>query len=202
MRNLGWFERSSLRRFPRLVFPDDRDAAERVRVAALAAVDAATLPDRASVAIITSSAVVVEADRELVANGLEPDTARARLVEPFRRSAGGAWVGRGTRWMLRTVGARRFVRAMGGARTRRTYGSLFVFEEEVPGAYRQWVRRCGFYDYLARHDVPELSAVFCAWDLLWADEVNRLDRGVRFERPATIADGSDACLFEFRFTGD
>lgn|GEM_PF-4804096 len=154
-----------LSRFPPLVFPDDRDAAGRVRVAALAAADAATLPDRASVAIVTYSAAVLEASRELVAAGVEPDATRARLIEPFRRSAGGAWVGRGTRWMVRTMGARRFVRAMGGERTRRTYGSLFVFdEEEVPGAHRQWVRRCGFYDDLARHGVPELTTVFCAWD--------------------------------------
>ncbi len=67
--------------------------------------------------------------------------------------------------MVRTMGARRFVRAMGGERTRRTYGSHFVFEEEeVPGAHRQWVRRCGFYDDLAHHGVPELTTVLCAWD--------------------------------------
>lgn len=197
---LPWTARAFLRAFPKRVFPDDPAAARRVRRAALEALEQETPPDAAGAAIVLYAAAVLAAHRELLTRGLSLAHARDALVEPFRRAAGGPWVRWTTRLLLRLMGPRRFLRAMGGERTHRSYGALFVFaQDEAPGRHRHWVLRCGFHDYLARRGAAFLTPVFCAWDALWADEIHRHGRTLRFHRPQTIADGADRCLFEFRF---
>jgi len=179
------------------VFGNDQRAARRIRRAALAALARPWLPDRASGAIALYTAAVLEAYRLLLERGVSREEARALLAEAFSWAAGGHWVRLGTRMLLRILGPRRFVERFGGEATRRSFGALFSFEvERAPGHFVQRVTRCGFHTLLAEVGAPELTPVFCAWDRLWADEVNRIP-GVRFSRPATIAEGAPACVFAF-----
>ncbi len=193
-----------LHHFGRLLFPEDREARRELREAVRRALrEAAPLPDRATENIVVYCAAVLAAYRLLQRRGVAPEAARERLTQIYSQAAGGRWVAGSTRLALRFMDPQRFVRAFGGERARQGYGATFAFvEEEGPDVYRNRVTRCGFHDYLKRHGAPELTQVFCAWDLLWADEINRSERPVRFYRPQTIAEGADACLFEFRFSSD
>ncbi len=194
---LGYFERSFLAAFPRAVFGREREAAQRIRRAAHTALARTRVPDRPSAAIVIYTAAVLEAYRLLQERRVTREEALAMLTEAFQRAAGGRWVRLGTRALLYLLGPRRFVERFGSEGARRGFGALFAFEiERAPGRFTQRVTRCGFHALLEEAGAPELTPVFCAWDRLWADELNRA-RGVRFERPATIAEGASACVFAF-----
>lgn len=59
------------------------------------------------------------------------------------------------------------------------------------------VTRCLYGDFFRRHDAPELTELYCAWDLNWASEVSPAKHGMRFERPSTLAAGKNSCDFVF-----
>jgi len=189
-------------RFPRLVFPNDPRATGWVRGRARELLRQVDLPDAATRDIVLYAASVVAAYEILAEAGWSLDAARGRLCKAFAEAAGGRWVSLGTRWVVRCLGSYRTVRLMGGDWAIRRYGPSFSFSLEVADSQRvvSRVERCGFHDYLRRFGAPELTPVFCAWDLLWADELNRPGTGVRFSRPQTIAEGADACVFAFRFS--
>jgi len=61
------------------------------------------------------------------------------------------------------------------------------------------VTKCGIYDFFKRRQVPELTSIFCKWDNLWANEINKHKCGIEFNRTTTIADNDNTCRFEFDF---
>ena len=79
------------------------------------------------------------------------------------------------------------------------FGSAFRYEWEVRDEARNFVniRRCGYHDFFRTNGAPEVTSVFCTLDIAWADEMRRRNYPVRFERPTTLAQGSDACRFQF-----
>ncbi len=84
-------------------------------------------------------------------------------------------------------------------RTEIVYGVKFnLANESRADVFTSIVWRCRYHDFFVQNRVPEPTSVFCAWDSLWSDEVNR--SGVaRFRRPVTIAAGGQYCRFEFHF---
>ena len=87
-------------------------------------------------------------------------------------------------------------------RGERLYGSYFLFEEELQDEkFSLNVRRCFFHDFFVAHGVPELTGIGCSLDNFWADELKKEKYGVRFERPTTLALGSDMCRFQFTKVG-
>jgi len=59
------------------------------------------------------------------------------------------------------------------------------------------VKRCFYADFFKRNGTPELTYLFCAWDRAYFDSIPA-KYNVRFDRPKTIADGDDVCLFKLR----
>jgi hypothetical protein len=88
-------------------------------------------------------------------------------------------------------------------RGKRMFGAGFEFEHTLRDETRSFfeVRTCFFHDYFTARDAPELTAVFCTLDTVWIDELADPRYGIRFERPATLADGADACSFCFYRAG-
>lgn len=64
------------------------------------------------------------------------------------------------------------------------------------------VERCFFLDVLARHGVPELTTVLCAWDAQWLRAADPAATRLRTERTSTLARGDDACRFRVVRTDD
>ena len=85
------------------------------------------------------------------------------------------------------------------ARGEQRFGRAFRYSSDVRDASRNFVNieRCFFNDFFRRNDARELTAIFCALDKVWAEELARPRYGVRFDRPTTLANDDDACRFQF-----
>lgn len=59
------------------------------------------------------------------------------------------------------------------------------------------ITKCLFNDFFRANGAGELTAVCCAVDNVWAEELAHPRYRVRFERPTTLAAGDDACRFQF-----
>ena len=57
------------------------------------------------------------------------------------------------------------------------------------------ITKCGLADFFIGQDAREVLYIFCAADYVWADALEKY--GIRFERPAILAEGSEACRFQF-----
>ena len=79
------------------------------------------------------------------------------------------------------------------------FGQAFVYDEDVQDATRSFtnIRKCFFNDFFRANGAPELTSIFCALDKIWADALEEQRYGVRFDRPTTLAQGDDACRFQF-----
>jgi predicted nucleic-acid-binding Zn-ribbon protein len=79
------------------------------------------------------------------------------------------------------------------------FGPAFKYAQDVQDATRSFItiQRCGYFDFFRAHGAAEATRVFCALDIAWADELTRRRYPVSFERPTTIAQGDDACRFQF-----
>lgn len=77
------------------------------------------------------------------------------------------------------------------------FGEAWTYEQGIMDARRCFVnvRKCGFSDFLLANDARELLYVMCVLDYDWADALE--EYGVGFERPTILAEGSDACRFQF-----
>jgi hypothetical protein len=77
------------------------------------------------------------------------------------------------------------------------FGQAWTYEQGVKDRRRCFVniRKCGFADFLLAHDARDLLYVICAGDYVWADALEDYD--IRLERPTLLAEGSDACRFQF-----
>jgi hypothetical protein len=86
------------------------------------------------------------------------------------------------------------------ARGEQRFGRAFRYSADVRDTTRNFVNieRCFFNDFFRRNDARELTSIFCALDKVWAEELAKPRYGVRFDRPTTLANGDDACRFQFR----
>jgi hypothetical protein len=64
-------------------------------------------------------------------------------------------------------------------------GEGFRYVDDVRDDDRVFVNveKCLFNDFFLRNGAPEVTAVMCAFDSVWADELNKPEYGVRFNRP-------------------
>jgi hypothetical protein len=79
------------------------------------------------------------------------------------------------------------------------FGDAFTYVQDVQDETRSFINieRCFFNDFIRANGAPEVTPIFCAMDYLWADELEQPRYGVRFDRPTTLAQGHDACRFQF-----
>jgi hypothetical protein len=77
------------------------------------------------------------------------------------------------------------------------FGNAWTYEQGVKDHKRCFVniRKCGFADFFLDNGAPEVLHLLCVQDYVWADALE--DYGIRFERPTILAEGSDACRFQF-----
>jgi L-2-amino-thiazoline-4-carboxylic acid hydrolase len=79
------------------------------------------------------------------------------------------------------------------------FGKAFAYEQDVQDGTRSFtnIARCFFNDFFRANGAPEVTAVFCALDKVWANALENGPYGVRFDRPTTLAQGDDVCRFQF-----
>lgn len=79
------------------------------------------------------------------------------------------------------------------------FGRAFVYEQEVREPERSFinVRRCFFNDYFREQGTPELTPILCELDNIWAEELQKPQYRLRFQRPSTLATGGEMCRFQF-----
>ena len=79
------------------------------------------------------------------------------------------------------------------------FGRAFTFVSDGRDEERSFtnITTCLFNDFFRANDANELTAVCCAMDYVWAEELAHPRYAVRFERPTTLAAGDDACRFRF-----
>lgn len=95
---------------------------------------------------------------------------------------------------------KKFIENAAIEKSRETYGESFTIEEfRMDNKYSSIVKKCGYYDFFNKNGKPELTKIFCHWDSLWADEINKQNCGIRFERLTTIANKNEDCRFEFYY---
>lgn len=82
-------------------------------------------------------------------------------------------------------------------KARERFGSAWVYEQGIKDQKRFFVniRKCGFADFLLAQGARDLLYVLCATDYTWADGLEKYK--IRFDRPTTLSEGSDACRFQF-----
>ena len=85
------------------------------------------------------------------------------------------------------------------SRGQERFGCAFTFVSDGQDDARSFTKitKCLFNDFFRANDAGELTAVCCAMDYVWAEELAHPRYGVRFERPTTLAAGDDACRFRF-----
>jgi len=120
------------------------------------------------------------------------------FVEPFAEP-----VRTGTRAML-DAATDPFATMVAYARAREDvdFGTEFEFRHPVDGdgEFHADVHRCGYHDFLTRHDAAELTPVLCAFDANWIGAIEPHRDGFAFDRETTIGLGGDFCPFHFKRT--
>ena len=64
------------------------------------------------------------------------------------------------------------------------------------------VGRCLFRDYFARHGVPLVTTVMCAFDVTFMQAIDPAVSGLRAERTSLLSLGDDECRFAVLETDD
>jgi hypothetical protein len=59
------------------------------------------------------------------------------------------------------------------------------------------INRCAFDQFFTEQGEPQLTRLFCKCDAAWMNVINRSERPIRIDRPATISTGSATCQFIF-----
>ncbi|WP_274630747.1 L-2-amino-thiazoline-4-carboxylic acid hydrolase [Arvimicrobium flavum] len=79
------------------------------------------------------------------------------------------------------------------------FGSQFRYQVDVADDKRAHfgITRCLFNDLLRAAGYPQVIPVFCAMDIVWAQEVTHKRYNLDFTRPTTLAAGDDKCRFQF-----
>lgn len=89
------------------------------------------------------------------------------------------------------------------SRAAERFGRSFHYVDDIRDDDRTFVNveKCLFNEFFRRNGAPEVMGVMCAFDTVWANEVNsRPEYGVRFEMPTTLGRGDDVCRFQFTKT--
>jgi len=88
------------------------------------------------------------------------------------------------------------------ARGEERFGRGYTYVQEVQDGTHSFinVHKCLFNDFFRANGAAEVTPIFCAMDNLWAEELEKPQYGVRFERPTTLAGGDDMCRFQFTKT--
>ena len=89
------------------------------------------------------------------------------------------------------------------SRAEERFGRSFGYVDDVRDDGRVFVNveKCLFNEFFRRNGAPEVMGVMCAFDTVWADEVNNEpEYGMRFEMPTTLGRGDDVCRFQFTKT--
>lgn len=124
---------------------------------------------------------------------------RTALIAPFAQQVNQYLEGRFG--ISQTAPREAFVRISENFKRRgeERFGKAFAYVPDVQDGTRSFtnIARCFFNDYFRSNGAPEVTSVFCALDKVWADALDAGPYGVRFERPTTLAQGADACRFQF-----
>lgn len=159
--------------------------------------------DQPSAEIVSYVGEVLGAFLALRELGLPEEEVRAVLIEALAR-----WVRENVEtYADARLGIRRdqpdeaFDNARANFKTRgeERFGSQFDYVIDVSDERRAHfgITRCLFNDLLRAAGYPEVIPVFCALDIVWADEVTDHGYNLAFSRPTTLAMGSDKCRFQF-----
>lgn len=136
----------------------------------------------------------------LNAKGYSKDLILNQLYNSLIKSAGGKYVTFFTKLMLRFTRDKRKFIEKSAIQSKKSYGKfLEIREKKEKDKFVSVVTKCGIHDFFIRRQIPELTSVFCKWDNLWADEINKYKCGIEFNRTSTIAEADDTCRFEFIF---
>ena len=200
---ISYFDWSLIRRMPRYIAlfgaSDRRDV--QARILQLVQGDVAVVTDPQSQGHLLACALVQASFECLVAKGVARAVAIELLMAAFQKP-GGLTIKLIMRLaLLFSRDKRQMIERETRAKIDTQYGEQFEFEEESSDiSFVSVVKRCAYFDYFQRHQLPELMPIFCAWDALWIDEIKR-DRNsnIRFERPTTLGWGGQTCRFEFSF---
>lgn len=159
--------------------------------------------DEPSAAIVQQMALVVATFDALSGAGVRDADALAAMVDALA-----TWVRQNAAaYSLARLGIsadepqQAFQRARENFKTRgeQRFGSHFLYVQEVSDEDRSFVgiHRC-LYNELGRFlGRPQVTPVFCAMDMIWAEHAAQAPFNVRFERPTTLAAGGDRCRFQF-----
>lgn len=71
------------------------------------------------------------------------------------------------------------------------FGGSFEYRQAVqtPDTSVVQVHRCFFNNFFRANGAAELTGIFCALDIVWADELNAGPYNTRFERTAILSRG-------------
>lgn len=157
------------------------------------------IEDEPSQSHMLACAYIMACYDRIIDSGVSQDVAIERLSYAFRQPGRLAmtcimrlslWFSRDSRKMIEVETTRKS----------KNYGAQFSFSEERgENHFISVVSKCGYHDFFVRNLRPELTRLFCEWDILWIDEIERQNNGIRFERPSTIGWGGSCCRFEFYF---
>jgi hypothetical protein len=79
------------------------------------------------------------------------------------------------------------------------YGNAWEFRfEETRDRFSMIATKCFYQDFFTAVGAPELTPVFCSWDLNWIGSINPSGHKIQFERPITMGYGGKECPFIFK----
>jgi hypothetical protein len=84
------------------------------------------------------------------------------------------------------------------------YGSGWDMEltRPTPELFEMKVHRCFWAGFFARHQVPLVTTVMCAWDTNWMRAIDPAVTGLRAERTSLLSLGDGECRFAVLETDD
>lgn len=56
---------------------------------------------------------------------------------------------------------------------------------------------CLYNQFFTKNSTPELTQIVCHSDRAWIDVINSSKYPIQFQRPSTLANGQDSCIFRF-----
>ncbi len=201
---LDWRDKTFLRTFPRKIAAlraDEKKAIDE-KFVQIFNNEEEHITDRPGQSHILMCAYILAAYRVLNEKGNDPEGIIKKLTAAFK-SSGGIYIKLYMRIMLRLKRDKRKFIEESTIESIKAYGDSFeITTKKEDRRFISIVRKCGYYDFFQRHGRPELTKIFCEWDSLWSDEINRFRCGIRFDRPKTIANQDKECLFEFQYDSE
>ena len=197
------YDKYFIKRLPKTVTVLSKDEAEEARLNFLAIFneESNAIADVESQRFHIMCSYVVALHDALKKKGYSNNEIIEVLSDSIKKSAGGNYVVWFTRVMLWFKRNKRKFIEESSIQSKGAYGTfLKMSEEKEKDKFTSIVHACGFNDFFVRRKVPHLTRVFCNWDELWANEVNKKKCGIQFRRTSTIAEGDSSCNFEFTFS--